>query len=429
MSLVLRVPGDKSISHRVLVLAGLARVDSRVEGLLDAADVRSTAAALRELGAEIPSGWDEEVRLGGSTSWHGVAGSLDCGNSGTTARLLAGLVAGLGLETVLDGDASLRRRPMDRVVYPLQAMGARIAYLGERDRLPVALRARASGSLRPLRHRPRVASAQVKSSLLLAGLTSGTRVEVIEPGRSRDHTERLMAAMGAPIEFGPCGEEGARALFDPGDEPPALRSLRLRVPGDASSAAFLVGAALLAGRPLRIEGVGLNPTRTGYLDVLRRMGAVIDSRATGEEAGEPVGDLFVEPGELTGTEIEPVEVPGLLDELPLLAVLAARARGTTSIRGAAELRVKESDRLALLATNLEALGVACREREDGLEISGSAGTLTGVAVTGGDHRISMAFGALSAHPNARVRVDDPACVGVSYPGFWDDLRRLTGEGG
>lgn len=426
MTTVIRVPGDKSISHRVLMLAGLAGGESRVDNLLDAADVRSTASVLRALGAEIPETWPGSVRLAGPVAWRDAETALACGNSGTTARLIAGLVAGLGRRAELDGDGSLRRRPMERVVYPLQAMGARIEYLERRGYLPISIHSRASGALRTLRHRPRVASAQVKSSLLLAGLASGTLVEVIEPGRSRDHTERLLASMGAPIRFGP-EEDGARVLLDPEGEPPVLRPLDLRVPGDPSSAAFLIGAALLAGRELRLEGVGLNPTRTGCLEVLRRMGARIAVRETGLEGGEPVGDLEVEPSELTGVEIEPALIPRLLDELPLLVVLGARCRGKMSVHGAEELRVKESDRLALLASNLEALGVECREWEDGLEVTGEAGPLVGSVHTDGDHRIAMAFGILSASPGSDVRVDDRACVRVSYPAFWEDLRSVSGE--
>lgn len=426
MTTTLRPPGDKSISHRVLMLAGLADGTSRVENLLDAADVRSTAAVLRGIGARIPEDWSGTVELPGGASWRDAGAVLDCGNSGTTARLGAGLVAGLGRAAVLDGDASLRRRPMDRVVYPLQAMGARIRYEGETGRLPISLSARATGSLRTLRHRPRVASAQVKSCLLLAGLASGTRVEVVEPGRSRDHTERLLRAMGAPIAFGPEGE-GARALLEPEDGRPPLSPLRMRVPGDPSSAAFLVAAALLAGRSARVEGVSLNPTRTGYLEVLRRMGARIRTEETGEEGGEPVGDLVVEPSELRGVEVPPSAVPRLLDEVPILAVLGARAEGTLAIRGAEELRVKESDRLALVAGNLEALGVSCRETADGLEVAGSGSPLSGEVLTEGDHRIAMAFAVLGTAPGCRIRVDRPECVGVSYPGFWEDLSRAAGQ--
>lgn len=426
MTTTVRPPGDKSLSHRVLMLAPLAGGTTVVRGLLDAADVRSTAGAMRALGASIPEDWSGEVRIPGPADLHDAGEPLHCGNSGTTARILAGLVSGLGRGAVLDGDASLRARPMDRVVYPLQALGARIEYLETEDRLPFRIRSRATGSLRPLLHRPAVASAQVKSSLLLAGLASGVRVEVVEPGRSRDHTERLLRAMGAPVSFGPEGE-GARAeIAAPEGGSHGLEPLDLTVPGDASSAAFLAAAALLGAGAVRLEGMGLNVTRTAWLEVLRRMGGSVTVRETGDEAGEPVGDLEAEPSSLRAFEVGPGEVPRLLDEVPVLAVLAARAEGTSVIRGAEELRVKESDRLALVASNLERLGARCRELADGLEVTGSTGPLQGRVETGGDHRIAMAFGLLSVVPECRVEVDDPGCVEVSYPDFWRDLERVAG---
>lgn len=421
-------PGDKSISHRALLLAPLASGTSRLRGLLTARDVQSTARALRALGAPIPELRPEEVEIRGPVPLRSPPGVLDCGNSGTLARLLLGLLAGLGLSARLDGDASLRSRPMDRVAYPLQAMGTTISYLERPGRFPARVEARASGSLRPLRHRLRVASAQVKSSLLLAGLAGRVRVEVVEPGRSRDHTERMLATMGAPVSFGPEGT-GARAILEPQMWDGRLSPLDVRVPGDPSSAAFLAAAALLAGRPLRVERVSLNPTRTGFVEVLREMGASVTAELTGEEAGEPVGDLVVEPGPLNPFDIGPDLVPRLLDEVPALAVLAARASGVSRLRGAGELRVKESDRLASLAGNLEALGVRCRELSDGLEVEGTAAPLEGTVATMGDHRIAMAFGALAAAPGCRVRVDDPECAAISYPRFWEDLRAVTAGDG
>lgn len=423
-SLRIRPPGDKSISHRLLMVAPLADGVSRLRGILDAADVRSTARVLRGLGAEIPDGWDGELRVAGPAPWRDAAETLDCGNSGTTARILTGLVAGLGRGAVLDGDASLRSRPMDRVVYPLQAMGARIRYLRHRDRLPLEVLGRASGSLRPLKHRARVASAQVKSALLLAGLCSGVRVEIVEPGRSRDHTERLLRAMGAPLEHGPEGS-GARIVLGErkGDAP--LDPLDLQVPADPSSAAFLVAAALLAGRRLVVEGISLNPTRTGFLEVLRGMGADVSTAERGRSAGEPVGDLEVRPSALRGVEIGPELVPRLLDEIPVLAVLAARAEGETRITGAGELRVKESDRLELLVTNLNELGGEASELPDGLAVRGPTERFRGRVRTGGDHRIAMAFGLLRAVPGSDVVVDDRECVDVSYPSFWSDLERIA----
>lgn len=418
----MRVPGDKSISHRSLMLACLARGTSRIEGLLEAGDVRSTATCLRRIGAEIPGDWSGVVRIPGRAALEPTAERLHCGNSGTTARLLMGILAGEGTAAVLDGDASLRSRPMERVVYPLQAMGAELSYLEQDGRLPVAIGGRATGSLRPLRHRPRVASAQVKSCLLLAGITAGVRVEVREPGRSRDHTERMLRAMGAPVEYGP-EDGGARALLH-GDRVEDLGPLEMAVPGDLSSAAFLVVAALLSGRSLRVEDVGLNPTRSGVLEVLEETGASLARENVREVAGEPVGDLVVGASDLSTFRVGPDQVPTLLDEVPLLAVLAARIPGTSEIRGAEELRVKESDRLALTAANLSSLGIDCRELDDGLRIRGADEPVSGRVRTGGDHRMAMAFGVLGRATPGRVEVDDPACVAVSYPGFWEDLDRV-----
>lgn len=421
----IRPPGDKSLSHRALILSPLARGTSRLRGLLEAADVRATAEAMRALGAEIEVDAGGGVEVSGPVDLRKPEATLDCGNSGTSARLLLGLLAGLGVDARVDGDASLRRRPMDRIVYPLQAMGARLSYEGERGRLPVRVHPRATGSLRRLRHRPRVASAQVKSSLLLAGLVAPAEVEVIEPGRSRDHTERLLRAMGAPVEFGPEGP-GSRVRLAADGWTGELRPLEMRIPSDPSSAAFLLAAGLLSGRALRAEGVGLNPTRTGFLEVLEEMGVEVDSRTDEEVAGEPVGHIAARAGTLRAFDVGPELVPRVLDEIPVLAVLGARAAGTSRLRGAEELRVKESDRLAVLARGLRSVGVRCRELPDGLEIEGTRRPLEGEVETEGDHRIAMAFGVLGAAPGARVRVDDRECVSVSFPGFWEALADAVG---
>ncbi|MFB6368494.1 MAG: 3-phosphoshikimate 1-carboxyvinyltransferase [Gemmatimonadota bacterium] len=426
-----RVPGDKSLSHRSLMLAPLAAGDSRVRGILDARDVRSTAACMRRLGAEIPEDWSGELAVPGDASLGDAGETLDCGNSGTTARILSGLVVGLGVGARLDGDESLRARPMERIVYPLQAMGGRIDYLGEEGRLPIEIHGRATGSLRTMRHIPKVASAQVKSCMLLAGLASGVRVEVVEPGRSRDHTERLLEAMGAPVNYHPVGEEtpldeGTHVTLDPDGWDGELEPLDFDVPADLSSAAFLAVGALAAGRPIRLPGVGVNPTRAGFLEVLRRAGARVEEHDDRTSCGEPRADLRVEAGELRPFEVEEAEIPTLLDEVPALAALAARIPGRSEIRGAGELRVKESDRLSLLAENLEAVGVTVEEREDGLAVEGHREPLEGRIRTEGDHRIAMAFGTLAGLPGNRIEVDDPGCVEVSYPGFWEDVRRVTG---
>ena len=420
-----QLPGDKSISHRALILACLADRQSRIRNLPGSADVNSTRSALAAIGAVISDSEVGVVKVSGPTTWRPHPDPIDCGNSGTTSRLLMGLLVGLGVPARLTGDESLRRRPMDRVVYPLQSMGGRITYTERRDRLPISLEERTSGSLRVLRYRGRVASAQVKSALLLAGLGAGVEVEVREPGVSRDHTERMLGSLGVPIEFGRLHDGGARVLLVGQPDRVGLPGFDLAIPGDVSSASFLIAAGLLTGQPVCIEGVGLNETRTGFLDVMRRMGAAVTERIVESRLGEPVGSIDVVPGPLSSFEIEADEVPGLVDEIPVLAALAARARGISRISGAGELRVKESDRLAGLARNLGAIGVECEERQDGLIIEGSNRSLSGMISTGGDHRIAMAFGALGRSPDCAIEVDDRDCVNVSYPAFWNDLEQIA----
>ncbi|MGD2068766.1 MAG: 3-phosphoshikimate 1-carboxyvinyltransferase [Gemmatimonadota bacterium] len=427
--MILSVPGDKSITQRALILGGLAAGRSRLRGLLASADPRSTAAALRRLGVGIPAISDEgdEIVVDG----RGLRGltapvePLDLANSGTGARLLLGVLAGQAFPATVTGDASLRGRPMRRVTDPLEAMGARFEDQGEPGRLPVRVH---GGALRPLEYALPVASAQVKSALLLAGLVGRAFVLLTEPGRSRDHTERMLTAVGAAVIVHDRGPGRRVELRDP---PEAIRPLDLTVPGDFSSAAFPVVAALLGGveEALVVEGVGLNPTRTGLLPVLRRMGGrieVLDERAG---SGEPTGTLVVRPSSLKGVEVGIDEIPTCIDEIPALAVAAARAEGTTRITGAGELRLKETDRLRALALGLRALGVTVEELDDGLEIEGTDAPLRGRVRAWDDHRIAMAFGALGASPAAEVTVDDPASVRVSYPGFWEDLARLEGGRG
>jgi 3-phosphoshikimate 1-carboxyvinyltransferase len=406
------------------MLAPLASGTSRIAGFADGADVRSTAAAMRALGvtdARVPE-TDVPLELAGPVELRAPDRSIDCGNSGTTARLLLGLVAGRPISAALDGDASLRRRPMARVVDPLRAAGAIVRELGRTGRLPLEIR---GGQLGPIMHESPVASAQVKSALLLAGLGAGVPVTVIEPGPSRDHTERMLGAMGVGV----LTREEASG-FHVVHEPPAgpLDPLRLTIPGDFSSACFWIALAVLggAGPGLRLEGVGLNPRRTGFLRALSAMGASLETTVTGLAAGEPVGDIVARPSSLRGVELPPEWVPTLIDEIPMLACLAACAAGTTVIRGAAELRVKESDRLAAVHGNLTALGVVSREARDGLEIEGTATRLAGRVFSAGDHRIAMSFGILGALGRNDVRVADPGCVRVSYPGFWAELSRIAG---
>ncbi|MEJ2312248.1 MAG: 3-phosphoshikimate 1-carboxyvinyltransferase [Gemmatimonadales bacterium] len=420
----IEVPGDKSISHRILMLATLAEGPSTVQGILRSDDVRATVDAMRRLGASIHEDGNE-TRIVGPVRWLTPEGEIDCVNSGTTARLLLGLLAGLGIRAVIRGDPSLSRRPMERVVYPLQAMGARIRYLTSEGTLPLELSARRSGSLRSLKHRPRVASAQVKSSILFAGLAGGTRVEVSEAQATRDHTERLLDAMGAPISVDRTEDGGAMVCLEPDRQRSELSPLRMSVPGDFSSAAFLLAAGWLGAGKVEVRRVGLNPTRTGLLDVAGGMGARFEVGEDDVQGHEPTGGVRASPSRLRPCDVDSRSIPRLVDEIPVLAILAARAAGVSRIRGAEELRWKESDRLAVLATNLGRLGVRCRELADGLEIEGTDAPLTGRVQCEGDHRIAMAFGALGATPGCRISVDDASCVSVSYPSFWHDLERIS----
>lgn len=422
----IKVPGDKSISQRALILAGLARGESRIRGLVPGGDPASTANALRRLGVQLPphADWRGEARIQGL----GLRGLrppvdvLDLQNSGTGARLLLGVLSAHPLEAVVTGDASLRKRPMSRVTDPLSAMGARFEALENPGRLPLRVH---GGALSPLEYRLPVASAQVKSALLLAGLVGGVPVTLREPGRSRDHTEGMLRAAGVEVRSEPEGNGWRVALTRP---PGALRPLDLDVPGDFSSAAFLIVLGLLRerGEPLILEGVGLNETRTRLLPVLGRMGARFRiENLRGEEQGEPLGDLVVEASELMGTEVGGLEIPGLIDEIPVLAVAALGAHGETRITGAVELRVKETDRIRAMVENLRSLGVGVEELEDGLVVPGSEkGPLSGRVRSFGDHRIAMAFGVLGALPGNHIEIDDADVAGVSFPGFWELLEEL-----
>ena len=417
-----RPPGDKSISHRALMLAALAHGTSELEGLLTGADVKSTARVLRHLGAEISS-----IRDGANVTIHASrithpASRLNCGNSGTTARLMLGILAGQRFAATLTGDASLRRRPMRRVTEPLRAMGAEIT---ERrgDSLPLTIR---GGRLHALTYTTPVASAQIKSALLLAGLTGNVGVAIREPYRSRDHTERLFVHLGLSLH-----ERDGAITYDPPERRAIVPSFRLSVPGDASSAAFLVGAAALAqDGELVIENVGVNPTRTGFLVVLARMGARVERVNLRDAGGEAVADLVARPAALRGTEVAAAEVPTLVDEVPILAVLASRAEGETVFREVGELRVKESNRLELIAANLRALGVEAEARGNDLYVCGTARPPRGRVDTARDHRLAMAFAVLGTVPGAGVRLSERASVAISYPRFFDDLRsiRETGKG-
>ena len=411
----LRVPGDKSVTHRALILSGMSRGTSRVTGALTSLDARSTARVLRQLGVEVsPMVAGRDILLRGRGRFRKPAGVLQCGNSGTSVRLLLGALSAHPFAATLTGDPSLRKRPMRRVTEPLERMGARFTF-ANRDGLPLTVR---GGKLAPLAYELPVSSAQLKSALLLAGVAGGVPVSVREPaGRSRDHTERMLRAFGYEVE-----DDGEWIRFAPTGR---MVAMTYAIPGDASSAAFLIGAALLAeGGQLRLRGVDLNPTRTGFLRVLARMGAVIEVEGLHDAGGEPVGDLITRPAELHATDVAPGEIPGLIDEIPLLSVLASRAQGTTVFREVGELRVKESDRLALLASNLRAVGARAEARGNTLTVQGGTAPPAGRVVTEGDHRLAMAFAVLGTVQGARVRVDNPACADVSYPGFHESLRAL-----
>lgn len=411
----IRVPGDKSLSHRALIFAALANGKSRIRDILLSADVHSTASVLRALGVAVPVlGADITIESKGARAFAPPSSDLDCGNSGTTTRLVAGIAAGCAFRSRFIGDASLSRRPMRRVARPLIAMGARVE-IESGDGLPMVIH---GGALRSIAWTSETASAQIKSAILLAGIVGGVDVQITEPSRSRDHTERMLRALGARVEV-----DGTRVHVPATG---ALQPLDMRVPADPSSAAFLIALAVLSSRTsIVVPNVCLNPTRTGFFDVLRRMGARVQTVPGAEQGGEPTGSVEGAPSELRGVIVGEAEVPSMIDELPLLACVGVCARGTTEIRGAAELRVKESDRIATVVSNLRAIGAVAEERIDGLVVAGTRGPLRGTVRTQGDHRIAMAFGVLGALPGNEIEIDDPACVAVSYPAFWDDIGRAT----
>jgi 3-phosphoshikimate 1-carboxyvinyltransferase len=412
----LRVPGDKSTSHRVLILSALADGTSRVRGLPNAADVRSTAEVLRRLGVPLPPVSTAEVMIRGvgRRGLRPPVAEIDCGNSGTTARLMAGALAASPFASRMVGDASLSARPMQRVAQPLTAMGARFEF--ERgDGLPMTIR---GGRLQGLTWFSDTASAQVKSALLLAGLVADVPVEVHEPAPTRDHTERMLRARGVDVR-----SEGNAVTLLPGGR---LAAADVGVAGDPSSAAFLAALAALANTgTLEITGILLNPARSGAFRVLDRMGALVRIEDVSAEGGEQVARLVISPRSLRGVTIAPEEIPTLIDELPVLACVAARAEGETRVTGAAELRVKESDRIAVTVANLRAVGADAEELADGFVVRGSDRPLAGRVRTHGDHRIAMAFGVLGAVDGNVIDIDDRECVNVSYPGFWSELARVT----
>lgn len=427
--MIVRVPGDKSLTQRSLILASLADGESRLSGLLHGGDAASTARALRALGVEIPplpdDGSEVRIRGVGLEGLRSPAAWLDLRNSGTGTRLLLGVLAGSDVEATLTGDTSLRRRPMARITDPLGAMGATFHYRGESGRLPITVEGRRP--LDPIDWDSPVASAQVKSSILLAGLTGGAFAMVTEPRQSRDHTERLLRSMGVSVL-----EHAAEGRWrvEMRDPPDRIDPMDFDVPGDVSSAAFIFTLSALggAGDGVTVEGVGLNPTRTAFLDVLGRMGAEIEIEETvgaDDSAREPVGDVTVRPAGLRATTVEGDEVPALIDELPLVAVLGSRAEGVTRIRDAAELRAKESDRIDALVRNFHALGVDVVEDPGGLDVAGSDEPLRGRVHSFNDHRIAMAFSILGNLISCDIEVGQAEVAEVSFPGFHEVVGRVA----
>ena len=427
------VPGDKSVSHRAVMFGALAEGSTRVTGFLEGEDTRATAAILQRLGVrmEAPSAGERLIHGVGLHGLQAADGPLDCGNAGTGMRLLAGLLSGQGFDSVLVGDASLSKRPMRRVIDPLAAMGARI----DSDAGLPPLRIHAKNILQGIDYKCPVASAQVKSSLLLAGLYARGPTTVREPHPTRDYTERMLAAFGADIDFSP-----GLATLRPGRP---LKATSVDVPADFSSAAFfLVAASVIPGSHLRLKRVGINPRRTGLLDALRLMGADIAVHPLGEQGGEPVADLEVRAARLHGAAIPEALVPDMIDEFPALFTAAALAEGTTVVSGAAELRVKESDRIAVMAAGLKALGATIEETPDGAIITGSGFTANAASIPAdarlgrlhggradsrGDHRIAMSLAIAAQCSSGEVRIDDIANVATSFPGF-DTLARGVGFG-
>jgi len=422
-----RVPGDKSISHRSLMLSALAVGESTVEGLLEGEDVLATAAAMRAMGADIERAAD------GRWTIHGVgvggllqpSASLEMGNSGTSTRLLMGLVASHPIIANFTGDASLSKRPMNRVIEPLSQMGAEFT-ASPGGRLPLMLRGLCPAV--PIDYRLPVASAQVKSAILLAGLNTPGLTRVIEPIPTRDHSERMLKGFGAELSV-ELEADGGRIISIRGEA--ELKPQHIIVPGDPSSAAFPVVAALLVpGSDVVVENVGLNPTRAGLFEVLRQMGGQIDYIDEREVGGEPVADLRVRGSSLKGIHVSPDIVPSMVDEFPILFVAAALAEGRTLTRGLEELRVKESDRIAVMAEGLRAIGARVEETEDGLIIDGTGGEkLPGGATVAAhlDHRIAMSFAVAGLVSRGTVTIDDMAPVQTSFPIFTDLMRTLGAE--
>lgn len=421
------IPADKSISHRAVIFNALAGGRATIRNFLPGEDCLASIAALRNLGSTIDVVPESEtattVRLEspGATGWIEPGDVLDCGNSGTTLRLLSGALAGRPFLSILTGDASLRGRPMRRVIDPLRQMGAQISGRAGDTLAPLVIR---GGSLAGLTYRSPIASAQVKTAILLAGLAAEGPTTVIEPSLSRDHSELLLGALGARLDREILADGSHRVTVYPGA---TLQALDLTVPGDISSAAFWMVAGLChPWARLRLTGVGINPSRTGLIDVLRQMGGRLQLSDEKTIGGEPVADIEVQSSDLHGVDVGGGLIPRLIDEVPALAVAACFARGRTVVRDAAELRVKESDRVRTIATELGKLGGRISERPDGLEIEGTGRLAGGATVDShGDHRLALALAVAGLLADQPLEIANAAAVAVSYPGFWATLERLA----
>lgn len=412
------VPGDKSISHRAVMFASMAEGKSRIQGFLAAEDTLRTVGMMIALGVDIRESSPTEIHIAGRgmREFTEAQDIIDAGNSGTTIRIGSGILAAQPFLSIVTGDPYLLRRPMGRIVRPLSQMGATITGRRENTLPPLCIR---GGTLRGIRYEMPVASAQVKSSILLAGLYADSPVTVVEPLPTRDHTERMLTSMGARVV-----REGRNVTVHPASR---LHPLAITVPGDISSASFfMVLAAAVPDASIGIRGVGVNPGRSGLISVLLRMGADVRIESPREEGGEPVADIVVRGRGLAAAEIPPEEIPSLIDEVPVLCVAAAMAEGRTVIRGAAELRVKESDRIGAMVRELTTLGVPCGEYPDGLWVRGPARITGGQRVDSyGDHRIAMALMILSAASGVPVEISDTACIATSFPGFPETLREVV----
>lgn len=417
-----RVPGDKSISHRALILGAMAFGRTTIEGLLEGEDVLATARAMRAFGATVTRTGDGAWTVDGQGGLSEPADVIDCGNAGTGVRLIMGAAAGYPLTATFTGDASLRKRPMGRVLEPLGRMGA--TWLSrEGGRLPLALR---GGGLSGLDYTLPMASAQVKSAVLLAGMKADGPVTITEPEPTRDHTERMLKAFGASLSISDHNNRRVITL-QPGGR---LTGCAVAVPGDPSSAAFPIVAALITpGSEVTVEGVMLNPLRTGLFDTLREMGADLTITGRRDASGEEVGDITARHSTLRGVVVPPGRAPSMIDEYPILAVAAAFATGETVMRGVGEMRVKESDRIALMAAGLEACGVHVEEEPEGFIVHGTGQPPRGggLVETHGDHRIAMSHLVLGLAAGEPVRVDEPSMIATSFPDFAPMMRRLGGR--